>query len=158
MPIPTRSQSSWPKFLQDFQATPVLFHLYQALSSSGYGDLGARYEPLKRHAQRLSRPGMAVWLPNLSKNRPGGATSRWLSAHFSVASVVEKMIKRSKLAERMFKRCIKGVIVTTPIDQQGQVFPYRSKGHVFLYRTITKDPLHLYLMVKVERCDCSIQK
>jgi hypothetical protein len=50
-PIPTRSQSSWPKFLQDFHATPVLFHLYQASSSGGHGDswceLGAivRREP-----------------------------------------------------------------------------------------------------------------
>jgi transcriptional regulator GlxA family with amidase domain len=32
------------------------------------------------------------------------AAQRWLASHFSVANPVEEMIKRSKLAERTFKR------------------------------------------------------
>lgn len=40
----------------------------------------------------------------------------WLSTHFSVASPVEEMIKRSKLAERTFKRRFTTASGMTPID------------------------------------------
>jgi transcriptional regulator GlxA family with amidase domain len=39
----------------------------------------------------------------------------WLSDHFSVASPVEEMIRRSKLAERTFKRRFAGATGLTPI-------------------------------------------
>lgn len=40
---------------------------------------------------------------------------RWLSTHFSVASPVEEMVKRSKLAERTFKRRFASATGLTPI-------------------------------------------
>jgi transcriptional regulator GlxA family with amidase domain len=40
---------------------------------------------------------------------------QWLSAHFSVANPVEEMIKRSKLAERTFKRRFASATGLTPI-------------------------------------------
>ena len=39
----------------------------------------------------------------------------WLSTHFSIANPVEEMIKRSKLAERTFKRRFAGATGITPI-------------------------------------------
>lgn len=39
----------------------------------------------------------------------------WLSSHFSIANPVEAMIKRSKLAERTFKRRFAGATGLTPI-------------------------------------------
>lgn len=44
------------------------------------------------------------------------AAQHWLSTHFSVASPVEEMIKRSKLAERTFKRRFTTATGMTPID------------------------------------------
>lgn len=41
---------------------------------------------------------------------------RWLAEHFSVASPVEEMFKRSKLAERTFKRRFAQATGLTPID------------------------------------------
>lgn len=41
---------------------------------------------------------------------------RWLSEHFPVANPVEEMIKRSKLAERTFKRRFAQATGLTPID------------------------------------------
>jgi transcriptional regulator GlxA family with amidase domain len=43
------------------------------------------------------------------------AAQQWLSDHFSVANPVEKMIKRSKLAERTFKRRFASATGLTPI-------------------------------------------
>ncbi|MCC7176763.1 MAG: helix-turn-helix domain-containing protein [Acidobacteria bacterium] len=43
------------------------------------------------------------------------AAQQWLSRHFSVASPVEAMIKRSKLAERTFKRRFAAATGLTPI-------------------------------------------
>jgi len=43
------------------------------------------------------------------------SAQRWLSEHFSVASPVEEMIKRSKLAERTFKRRFASATGLTPI-------------------------------------------
>lgn len=43
------------------------------------------------------------------------AAQRWLGAHFSVASPVEEMVRRSKLAERTFKRRFAGATGLTPI-------------------------------------------
>jgi transcriptional regulator GlxA family with amidase domain len=40
---------------------------------------------------------------------------RWVSTHFSVANPVEEMVKRSKLAERTFKRRFAGATGLTPI-------------------------------------------
>jgi transcriptional regulator GlxA family with amidase domain len=44
------------------------------------------------------------------------AAQRWLSTNFSVANPVEQMIKRSKLAERTFKRRFSAATGLTPID------------------------------------------
>jgi len=43
------------------------------------------------------------------------AAQRWLATHFSVASPVEEMIKRSKLAERTFKRRFTAATGVAPI-------------------------------------------
>src|SRR5690606_11347509 len=43
------------------------------------------------------------------------AAQRWLEAHFSVANPVEEMIKRSKLAERTFKRRFRAATGMAPI-------------------------------------------
>jgi transcriptional regulator GlxA family with amidase domain len=43
------------------------------------------------------------------------AAQQWLSGHFSVANPVEEMIKRSKLAERTFKRRFASATGLTPI-------------------------------------------
>ena len=43
------------------------------------------------------------------------SAQRWLSDHFSVANPVEEMIKRSKLAERTFKRRFTNATGLTPI-------------------------------------------
>jgi transcriptional regulator GlxA family with amidase domain len=44
------------------------------------------------------------------------SAQRWLSNHFSVANPVEEMIKRSKLAERTFKRRFASATGLTPIN------------------------------------------
>ncbi|NML18810.1 GlxA family transcriptional regulator [Azohydromonas caseinilytica] len=44
-----------------------------------------------------------------------GQAQQWLSTHFSVANPVEEMIKRSKLAERTFKRRFASATGLTPI-------------------------------------------
>jgi transcriptional regulator GlxA family with amidase domain len=44
------------------------------------------------------------------------AAQRWLSANFSVANPVEQMIRRSRLAERTFKRRFSAATGLTPID------------------------------------------
>ena len=43
------------------------------------------------------------------------SAQQWLSKHFSVANPVEEMIKRSKLAERTFKRRFANATGLTPI-------------------------------------------
>jgi transcriptional regulator GlxA family with amidase domain len=45
-----------------------------------------------------------------------GSAQQWLAAHFSVASPVDEMIKRSRLAERTFKRRFTAATGLTPID------------------------------------------
>jgi transcriptional regulator GlxA family with amidase domain len=44
------------------------------------------------------------------------SAQQWLSRHFAVAHPVEEMIKRSKLAERTFKRRFVSATQVTPID------------------------------------------
>lgn len=44
-----------------------------------------------------------------------GSAQQWLSRHFSVANPVEQMIRRSKLAERTFKRRFAAATGLTPI-------------------------------------------
>ena len=44
------------------------------------------------------------------------AAQRWLGKHFSIANPVEEMIKRSKLAERTFKRRFTAATGLAPID------------------------------------------
>jgi transcriptional regulator GlxA family with amidase domain len=44
------------------------------------------------------------------------AAQRWLKTHFSVANPVEEMIRRSRLAERTFKRRFSAATGLTPID------------------------------------------
>jgi len=70
---------------------------------------------IEAHAQRVSRPGIVVESPNLNKNPPG-AGQRGLRTHYSAASTVAKMIKRSDLAEGMFKRRFTADTGMLPID------------------------------------------
>ena len=58
------------------------------------------------HLRRPQRP---------RRRRDRRARSSWLSKHFSVANPVEEMIKRSKLAERTFKRRFTAATGLAPI-------------------------------------------
>jgi transcriptional regulator GlxA family with amidase domain len=72
--------------------------------------------PLRRHARADANRG-PLGFASLLNNGDGEirGAQHWLSAHFSVANPVEEMIRRSKLAERTFKRRFVGATGLTPI-------------------------------------------
>ena len=65
-------------------------------------------EVARMYALQWHQDGLAPYITFKGKNDHGDAeiegAQAWLSTHFSVANPVEEMIKRSKLAERTFKR------------------------------------------------------
>jgi transcriptional regulator GlxA family with amidase domain len=70
-------------------------------------------------ALQWHQDGLAPYISFEGKNDHGdaeiSAAQAWLATHFSVASPVEEMIKRSKLAERTFKRRFTAATGMAPI-------------------------------------------
>ena len=73
-----------------------------------YAGSAAAQDVAKAFALQWHHEGFTPYVVFSSKNDHGdaeiGSAQKWLSQHFSVANPVEEMMKRSKLAERTFKR------------------------------------------------------
>jgi transcriptional regulator GlxA family with amidase domain len=71
------------------------------------------------YALQWHQDGLAPYITFEGKSDHGDAeiagAQRWLSTHFSVANAVEEMIKRSRLAERTFKRRFTAATGLAPI-------------------------------------------
>lgn len=71
-------------------------------------------------ALQWHQDGLAPYITFEGRNDHGDGEIRsaqaWLSSHFSVSNPVDQMIKRSKLAERTFKRRFSAATGLTPID------------------------------------------
>ena len=76
-------------------------------------------EVARMFALQWHQDGLAPYITFEGKSDHGDAeiqaAQRWLSTHFSVANPVEEMIKRSKLAERTFKRRFTAATGLAPI-------------------------------------------
>lgn len=76
-------------------------------------------EVARLFALQWHQDGLTPYITFEGKREHGDAeiesAQQWLSAHFSVANPVEEMIKRSKLAERTFKRRFAAATELTPI-------------------------------------------
>jgi len=76
-------------------------------------------EVARMFALQWHQDGLAPYIVFEGKSDHGDgeilSAQRWLSRHFSVAHPVEEMIKRSKLAERTFKRRFTSATGLTPI-------------------------------------------
>jgi transcriptional regulator GlxA family with amidase domain len=77
-------------------------------------------EVARMFALQWHQDGLAPYIVFEGKTDHGDAeiasAQEWLSRHFSVAHPVEEMIKRSRLAERTFKRRFSAATGLTPID------------------------------------------
>jgi len=77
-------------------------------------------EVARMYALQWHQDGLAPYITFEGRSDPGDAeiqaAQRWLGQHFSVANPVEEMIKRSKLAERTFKRRFTLATGLAPID------------------------------------------
>jgi transcriptional regulator GlxA family with amidase domain len=77
-------------------------------------------EVARSYALQWHQDGLAPFITFEGKSDHGDAdiqaAQRWLSAHFSVADPVDEMIKRSKLAERTFKRRFTAATGLPPIQ------------------------------------------
>jgi transcriptional regulator GlxA family with amidase domain len=84
-----------------------------------YAGSTAAQEVARLFALQWHHDGLTPYIVFEGKNDHGDAeiqsAQRWLSDHFSVANPVEEMIKRSKLAERTFKRRFVAATGLTPI-------------------------------------------
>jgi transcriptional regulator GlxA family with amidase domain len=73
-----------------------------------YAGSAAAQEVAKAFALQWHHEGFSPYVVFSGKSDHGdaeiGGAQKWLSQHFSVANPVEEMLKRSKLAERTFKR------------------------------------------------------
>jgi transcriptional regulator GlxA family with amidase domain len=76
-------------------------------------------EVARMYALQWHQDGLAPYITFEGKKDHGDAeiegAQRWLSTHFSVANPVDEVIKRSKLAERTFKRRFTAATGITPI-------------------------------------------
>ena len=76
-------------------------------------------EVARMYALQWHQDGLAPYITFEGRSDHGDAeiegAQRWLSKHFSVANPVEEMIKRSKLAERTFKRRFTSATGLAPI-------------------------------------------
>jgi transcriptional regulator GlxA family with amidase domain len=76
-------------------------------------------EVARMFALQWHQDGLAPYIRFLGRSDHGDAeiqgAQRWLSAHFSVGNPVEEMIRRSKLAERTFKRRFTAATGMAPI-------------------------------------------
>jgi transcriptional regulator GlxA family with amidase domain len=77
------------------------------------------HEVARMYALQWHQDGLTPYITFKGKNDHGDAeiqgAQHWLSTHFSIASPVEEMIKRSKLAERTFKRRFTAATGLAPI-------------------------------------------
>ena len=84
-----------------------------------YAGSTAAQEVARIFALQWHHDGLTPYIVFQGKSDHGDAhiqsAQQWLSEHFSVASPVEEMIKRSKLAERTFKRRFVNATGLTPI-------------------------------------------
>jgi transcriptional regulator GlxA family with amidase domain len=84
-----------------------------------YAGSTAAQEVARLFALQWHQDGLTPYIVFEGKSDHGdaeiGSAQQWLSKHFSVAHPVEEMIKRSKLAERTFKRRFVNATGLTPI-------------------------------------------
>jgi transcriptional regulator GlxA family with amidase domain len=84
-----------------------------------YAGATVAQEVARLFALQWHQDGLAPYIVFEGRTDHGDAeiesAQRWLSAHFSVANPVEAMIKRSKLAERTFKRRFAAATGLAPI-------------------------------------------
>jgi transcriptional regulator GlxA family with amidase domain len=84
-----------------------------------YAGATAAQEVARLFALQWHQDGLTPYMVFEGKTDHGDAeiqnAQQWLSKHFSVASPVEEMIRRSKLAERTFKRRFAAATGLTPI-------------------------------------------
>jgi transcriptional regulator GlxA family with amidase domain len=84
-----------------------------------YAGATAAQEVARMFALQWHQNGLTPYIIFEGKSDHGDGAiqtaQRWLSAHFSVARPVEEMIRRSKLAERTFKRRFASATGLTPI-------------------------------------------
>jgi transcriptional regulator GlxA family with amidase domain len=77
------------------------------------------HEVARMYALQWHQDGLTPYITFKGKSDHGDAeiqgAQHWLSTHFSVANPVEEMIKRSKLAERTFKRRFTAATGLAPI-------------------------------------------
>ena len=126
--------ATYPAILIHPERVLVISGLREELVSSGastsWHDLAlyliARYagsttaqEAARLFALQWHQDGLTPYIIFEGKTDHGDAAiqgaQQWLSRHFSVANPVEEMIKRSKLAERTFKRRFTDATGVTPI-------------------------------------------
>jgi transcriptional regulator GlxA family with amidase domain len=92
----------------------LALYLFARYAGSTFAQDVARMFALQWH-----QDGLAPYIVFEGKTDHGDAeiesAQRWLSTHFSVAKPVDEMIKRSKLAERTFKRRFVTATGVTPI-------------------------------------------
>jgi transcriptional regulator GlxA family with amidase domain len=85
-----------------------------------YAGSTAAQEVARLYALQWHQDGLTPYMIFEGKTDHGDAeiqgAQQWLSSHFSVASPVEEMIKRSTLAERTFKRRFAKATGLTPIE------------------------------------------
>jgi transcriptional regulator GlxA family with amidase domain len=84
-----------------------------------YAGAGTAQEIARLFALQWHQDGLTPYIVFEGRSDHGDAeiqaAQQWLATHFSVASPVEQMIKRSKLAERTFKRRFTKATGVTPI-------------------------------------------
>jgi transcriptional regulator GlxA family with amidase domain len=85
-----------------------------------YAGSSVAQEVARRFALQWHHDGLTPYIVFEGKTDHGDAdiesSQQWLSDHFAVANPVEEMIKRSKLAERTFKRRFAKATGLTPIS------------------------------------------
>lgn len=84
-----------------------------------YAGATEAHEVARMYALQWHQDGLTPYITFKGKSDHGDAeimdAQQWLSTHFSVAHPVEEMIKRSKLAERTFKRRFTAATGIAPI-------------------------------------------
>lgn len=84
-----------------------------------YAGAAVAQQVARMFALQWHQDGLTPYMIFEGKSDHGDAeiqsAQQWLSKHFAVANPVEEMIKRSKLAERTFKRRFAGATGLTPI-------------------------------------------
>jgi transcriptional regulator GlxA family with amidase domain len=85
-----------------------------------YAGATAAQELARRFALQWHQDGLAPYITFDGQVDHGDgeiqAAQQWLATHFSVASSVQEMVKRSRLAERTFKRRFASATGFTPLD------------------------------------------